>query len=193
MKKAVIGHTTRREVTFVGPFGVGKTTAVRTLSDVPVVNTEVMSSMARPGTRAARRMTTVGLDYGEWMSPEGAVALVGTPGQARFRATRDAGRARASAIVLWMYGQNDYALEETAEWIGVLGTESTWARLTVAVTRMDQSENRPNLEDYRPMLDSFSPAIRLIEGDPRDRDSVIEVVALALQTDYRTKVTSDGQ
>lgn len=191
MKKAVIGHTTRREVTFVGPFGVGKTTAVRALSDVPVVNTDVMSSMARPGTRAARRMTTVGLDYGEWQSPSGAVALLGTPGQARFRTTRDAGRARASAVVLWMYGQNDYALEETAEWIGVLGTEKTWARLTVAVTRLDHDGEHPALEDYRPILDTFSPKIRLTEGDPRDRDSVIQVVNLALAPADRMKVREE--
>lgn len=181
MKNAIVGHTTRREVTFVGPFGVGKTTAVRTLSDVPVVNTDVLSSMARPGTRAARRMTTVGLDYGEWRSPHGPVAVVGTPGQARFRTTRDSARARASAIVLWMYGQNEYALEETAEWIGVLGSsDKTWSRLTVAVTRLDQADNRPSLEDYRPMLDQFSTQIRLTEGDPRERDSVIDVVNLAL-------------
>lgn len=186
--KAVIGHTTKREITFVGPFGVGKTTAVRTLSDVPVVNTEVLSSMARPGTRAARRMTTVGLDYGEWHSPEGTVAIVGTPGQARFRTTRDSARARSSAIVLWMYGQNHYALEETAEWIGVLGTERTWARLTVAVTRLEQETDHPPLEAYREVLDGFSPKIRLIAGDPRDRDSVVEVVNLALATEARRKV-----
>ncbi|MBO3129161.1 GTP-binding protein [Dermatophilus congolensis] len=190
MKKAVIGHTTRREVTFVGPYGVGKSTAVRSLSDIPVVNTEVMSTMARPGGRAARRMTTVGLDYGEWGSNYGAVAVVGTPGQARFQSTRDHARGRASAVVLWMYGQNEYALEETAEWIKVLGNEQTWSRLTVAVTRLDEGENHPALEDYRPVLDSFSPDIRLLAGDPRDRDSVIRVVETALASTKKKKARS---
>ncbi len=187
--KAVIGHTIKREITFVGPFGVGKTTAVQTLSDVPVVNTEVLSSMARPGTRAAKRMTTAGLDYGEWHSPGGTVALVGTPGQARFRTTRDQARVRSSAIVLWMYGQNHYALDETREWIGVLGGPRTWARLTVAVTRLEQDTEHPPLEAYREVLDAFSTRIRLTAGDPRDRDSVISVVSLALAQDASKKVS----
>lgn len=38
---AVVGATTSHQVVFVGPMGVGKTTAVKALSDIPIVSTDV--------------------------------------------------------------------------------------------------------------------------------------------------------
>jgi uncharacterized protein len=179
---AVVGHTTKRQVAFVGPFGVGKTTAVHSISDTPVVTTEVMSSIAaQAGTRASmKRTTTVGLDYGEWHAPEGKIAIVGTPGQARFRTARSSAVPRTTSLVLWCYGQNDYALEETEEWMRFIGNERLWPRLTVAVTRLEMSGG-PSLESYRPMVEKFSPAIQLMAADPRERDQVIGVVRAALR------------
>ena len=39
---AIVGSPSDAEVVFIGPVGVGKTTAVQTLSSVPPINTEVM-------------------------------------------------------------------------------------------------------------------------------------------------------
>lgn len=66
------------KIVFVGPPGVGKSTAIRTLSDFPPVTTEVPSS-------DEERMTTVALDFGEIdLDGDELLRLYGVPGQERF-------------------------------------------------------------------------------------------------------------
>jgi signal recognition particle receptor subunit beta len=63
---------------FIGSPGVGKTTAIRAVSDYPPVSTEV------PSTEEDRN-TTVALDFGELTLEDGDVLrLYGVPGQDRF-------------------------------------------------------------------------------------------------------------
>ncbi len=183
--KAVIGRATVRQVAFVGPFGVGKTTAVRTVSDIPVVSAEVLSSAAVGSqTRVGRKLTTtVGLDYGEWADTHGRpIAVVGTPGQARFGAVRRSATPRSTSIVLWLFGQHDYALDEAQEWLSFLEGDRTMARLTVAVTRLEENIAAPPLAAYRPLVDRISRDIPLLAADPRRRDDVVEVLRAALGT-----------
>ncbi|MGL5853352.1 MAG: hypothetical protein ACRCZD_21425, partial [Phycicoccus sp.] len=46
---AVIGNVAQDRVVFCGPMGVGKTTAVRSVSDVEVANTDVAQATSRHG------------------------------------------------------------------------------------------------------------------------------------------------
>jgi signal recognition particle receptor subunit beta len=171
-------------VAFVGPFGVGKTTAVRVVSDTPVVNTDVLTAVGRlprPGS-PRKRTTTVGLDYGEWFAPDDSVvSVVGTPGQERFITVRRSAEPRSTSIVLWVFGDRPYAVDEAAEWLGYLGDQRTWSRLVVAVTRIDETTPGPRLESFRPMLDGFADGIPLLSADPRERDDVVRVLNVALR------------
>jgi signal recognition particle receptor subunit beta len=186
--KAVIGHAHLRQVAFVGPFGVGKTTAVRSLSDIPVVNTDVLTavgSLPRPGS-PRKRTTTVGLDYGEWHRSDGSVVcLVGTPGQERFVTVRRSAMPRSTSIVLWLFGDQSYAVEEADEWMGYLGDSRTWARMTLAVTRSTDSPDAPALDDYVDMLRRYDPSIPVVAADPRVRADVKRTVLLALRAPLR--------
>ena len=49
-------------ILFAGPMGAGKTTAIRSLSDIPVISTEAMNF---DRTTSDKATTTVALDYGE--------------------------------------------------------------------------------------------------------------------------------
>lgn len=180
-RKMVVGHQIAREVAFVGPYGVGKTTAVRAISNVPVASTEVQTSISFAARRLAgqKTTTTVGLDYGEWRGPAGTVAIYGTPGQARFRTDRDRLVPPTTSLVLWLYGQTDYALGEAEEWLRFLNARNSSGRLTVAVTRLE-IPGGPPLEEYRPLLDSFDPRIGLIAADPREPHDVARTVLTAL-------------
>ncbi|GAB95131.1 hypothetical protein BJY21_004160 [Kineosphaera limosa] len=182
---SVLGSTTQRQVAFVGPLGVGKTTAVRAISDVPVVSTEVIrSSVAVGPKRAAEKpTTTVGIDYGEWVTPDGTrVGVLGTPGQLRFASARSSVVARRASIVLWGFGDRPETVEEMAEWLTRIGDETVWARTIVALTRREAREDEamPNLGDFRARLAPFRPDMPLLEADPRDRDQVVRVVLTAL-------------
>ena len=71
----------RLKIVFSGPMGAGKTQAISSLSDIPVVSTEVMNTDLDTN---AKLLTTVGMDYGELTVDGGAsIGLYGTPGQER--------------------------------------------------------------------------------------------------------------
>lgn len=70
------------KIVFAGTMGAGKTEAIRSLSDIPVLLTEAFNT----DTQSHQKMeTTVGIDYGEVTLEDGVkIGLYGTPGQSRF-------------------------------------------------------------------------------------------------------------
>lgn len=62
--------------------GAGKTTAISALSEIDVINTDVMNTDRSMHHKA---LTTVGIDYGQIiLPPDVKIGLYGTPGQDRF-------------------------------------------------------------------------------------------------------------
>lgn len=71
-----------QKIIIAGPVGAGKTTAVCTMSDIPVVGTEVKAS---DDTKLLKENTTVAMDYGTVaLDGNQKLHLYGTPGQNRF-------------------------------------------------------------------------------------------------------------
>lgn len=176
-----------RQVTFVGPFGVGKTTAVVTVSDTSVATTDVASTAARlRGGRHLKATTTVGLEIGDWTSPDGRlVSVVGTPGQERFDAVRRSAMPRSSAVVLWIFGHHDYAVLDAELWLEFICQDVPRHLLTVAVTRLpDAPEGR--LDEIRAAVRTIDEGIPVVVADPRDRDDVATVLTTALEAVTRT-------
>jgi small GTP-binding protein len=70
------------KVVIVGPFNAGKTTLVKTLSEISMTHEVEVTS---PEERAKKGTTTVGMDFGIVNIGEGyVVRLFGSPGQQRF-------------------------------------------------------------------------------------------------------------
>lgn len=81
-----------------GPVGAGKSTFIRTVSEIEVVDTD---RRATDETKALKQKTTVALDFGKLhFGNNMAVHLYGTPGQARFDFMWDILIRRAHAYVL---------------------------------------------------------------------------------------------
>jgi small GTP-binding protein len=74
-----MGNTYKVVVT--GPFNVGKTEFVRSISDIPIVSTE---RRITDQLRATKEETTVAMDYGQVRLGDDMFHLYGTPGQPRF-------------------------------------------------------------------------------------------------------------
>lgn len=71
------------KIVVTGPFNAGKTTFVKTLSEIDPVNTDRMTS--RPEEAQVKLMTTIAMDYGQVKLKRGVtIRLFGTPGQERF-------------------------------------------------------------------------------------------------------------
>lgn len=70
------------KIVVTGPFAAGKTTLIRTISEITVLSTE---RGITDGTRARKAETTVAMDFGRiTIDRELVLYLFGTPGQERF-------------------------------------------------------------------------------------------------------------
>lgn len=175
-----IGHTHERRVVFVGPFGVGKTTALRTISDIDVVDTDVFTT-ERLASNPEKCGTTVGFDYGEIKLPDGhRIALFGLPGQSRFDAMWKAFLPSAAAVVLWVYGDSPEAERDFSTWLEILRQYVSPEVLSVAVTRMPEPLDDARLNPFYEVLADFNPLAPLITADPRRPQDVRAAVAMAL-------------
>ena len=70
------------KIIFTGPVGAGKTTAITSISDVPLIKTDEAASDM---TKQRKAETTVAMDYGIMnLKDNEKIHLYGTPGQERF-------------------------------------------------------------------------------------------------------------
>ncbi len=193
--KPVLGSRAPRQVAFVGPFGVGKTTAVFTLCGAGVSATEVQSSLVGArGGRHVKPSTTVGLEMGEWTAPDGrSVSIVGTPGQERFDLVRRSAMPRSSGVVLWLFGDHVDAGLDAELWLEFIAKEVPVHKIVVAMTRLVHDEALEiEVEAFRTIIDRLSPSIPLVVADPRERADVEAVMAAALDTPMAFPVEQAG-
>ncbi len=95
------------KIVIAGGFGVGKTTAVSSISEIPPLSTEaaitsVAAEIDRTGEVPAKTTTTVALDFGcITIDRDIKLYLFGTPGQDRFGFMwRDLARGALGALVI---------------------------------------------------------------------------------------------
>lgn len=171
----------RYRLIFAGPVGAGKTTAVRALSDVPPVDTDVpISAGSAEYGDGEKTTTTVGLDYGAWKpTPEIAVALIGVPGQDRFASARRNSSASDTRILLWLRADRESIVDDAAEWLPRFAGDI--GHLVIAMSHCPEGA----IETLRHSLSELLirhglPTSRILAADARDRESVMRVACVAL-------------
>lgn len=182
--KVTIGHKLNFKLVFAGSFGVGKTTAIRSISDIDIVNTDVKSLEITDELLAlGKTTTTVGFDYGELYLPDNkTIALFGLPGQQRFDKvwtnilTKDAG------VILWLYGNHPNSLDECRQWLESLKELKALRFLTVVVTRLPHPTPSLLLQPYRDLVKQYNPYAPVMTADPRNKNQVIQAVMMAIGT-----------
>ncbi len=162
------------KIVVTGPFSAGKTTLIRTISEITVLSTE---RDITDSTRSRKAETTVAMDFGRITIDRDLVLyLFGTPGQDRFDFMWEIlGEGMLGYILLLDASQPDSLTESVA----ILAAFRRMARVpfVVALNRaagLDQAEEdrvRSVLE-----LDEDTP---VVPCDATDRESV-KTVLLAL-------------
>jgi uncharacterized protein len=163
------------KIVVTGPFAAGKTTLIRTISEITVLSTE---RGITDSTRARKSETTVAMDFGRITIDRDLVLyLFGTPGQERFDFMWEILGEGMLGYVVLVDAEREDSLQEAA---GILGAFRRMARVpyVVALNRsngIDDEEERR----IRERLD-LRPDIALLPCDATDKESVKSVLLALL-------------
>ena len=121
---------------FTGPTGAGKTTAIATLSDIPVIITEEKSAHCDP-KHHNKKTITVAMDYGVInLKNKDKIHLYGTPGQERFDFMWDILTIGGLGLILLIDNARTAPLEDMRFFLKVFSQFMTNNKIAIGITRM---------------------------------------------------------
>lgn len=174
------------KIVIVGGFGVGKTTMVRSVSEIRPLNTEEIMTEAGVGIDEAdglvtKTTTTVAFDFGRITLDDTLVLyLFGAPGQERFWFLWDrlfSGTLGAVVLVdTRRVADSWYAIDRLEH-----------HRTPFIVARNNFEEPQHSLEEVRDAL-SLAPDVPLVDCDARDRESSKAVLIALVNHLYRLSI-----
>jgi signal recognition particle receptor subunit beta len=169
------------KVLFVGSPGSGKTSAIRTISDVDVIDTDAKVS---DSTIKRKKTTTVGMDYGRLSLSEDCVLhLYGTPGQERFKFMWDLMVSDlandAQALILLVDNTRNYPFRDIDYYLSEFWDYIVKRHLIIAVTRSDLCAE-PTKAEYQNRLKEKGLFTPIIFIDARKTVDVMDLVISAL-------------
>ncbi len=163
------------KVVVTGPFAAGKTTLIRTISEITVLSTE---RGVTDSTRKRKAETTVAMDFGRITIDRDLVLyLFGTPGQDRFDFMWEILGEGMIGYLLLIDADREDSVQEAA---GILNAFRTMARVPYVVAL-----NRASGDDHalvgrvREELDIPSD-VAIIACDATDKESVKNVLLALL-------------
>ncbi|QYH34808.1 ATP/GTP-binding protein [Salinibacterium sp. M195] len=158
-------------VLFAGPMGSGKTTAIRSLSEIDVVSTEATNT---DRVTADKETTTVALDYGEiTIDDVTKVRLYGVPGQKRFDFMWSILAGRARGLLLLIHNDAPDSITLLLQYLDDFQELSARGAVVIGVTKTDVAE-RPSVADYSSALSVAFPErlIPVFTVDPRNAEEM---------------------
>jgi signal recognition particle receptor subunit beta len=154
-------------VIFAGPMGAGKTTAIRTLSEIDVVSTEAANT---DRATVDKPTTTVALDYGEIrLSEDEKVRLYGVPGQRRFAFMWSILKERACGAIVLVANDGLDPIAGMIEQVKEFRELYDRGGMLVGVTRTDLGAGPPVAHFAAALTEQLpSLAVPVMAIDPRN-------------------------
>ena len=170
------------KIVFAGNMGAGKTEAIKSLSEIPVLATEAFNTDDEAHTKLE---TTVGIDYGEITLDDGIkIGLYGTPGQSRFDFIWPIICQGAIGIILLIDHGIDTPLIELDRYLSTFKLHSR--NIAIGITHTDQHKEKSS-SIYREWLIKNDYSHPLFFIDARQTDDVllmIESLIASLEVNY---------
>lgn len=163
------------KIVVTGPFAAGKTTLIRTISEISVLSTE---KDVTDETRSRKAETTVAMDFGRiTLDSDLVLYLFGTPGQERFDFMWDVLGEGMLGYVLLVDGQRPESLEEAQ---GILAAFRRMAPVPFVVGVNRSRGLDPDGEAQVRSALALDPRTPVVPCDVTDRESVKSVLLALL-------------
>jgi uncharacterized protein len=165
-----------------GCVGAGKTTFIKTISEIDVVDTD---RKATDEVSELKQNTTVSMDFGKLsFSPEMSLHIYGTPGQSRFNFMWDMLIEKADVYILLVAANRPSEFHHARRIMNFMNQRVSIPML-IGVTHSD-SPGAWNVENVALALGYLPDAERppIVPVNPNDRDSVAEAIVTLLETAF---------
>ncbi len=164
------------KIVFTGNMGAGKTTAIRILSDIEVLSTDVMNTAQDVHSKS---LTTVGIDYGKLMLSEDlSLSIYGTPGQERFQFMWKIVAKGALGVIILIDSTTENALYDMNMYIDFYKNEGIEVMI-VGVTHTDLEGSIP-LETFQNSVSSTDSVLPIFAIDARDRNDILFITEVLI-------------
>ena len=174
------------KIVFGGTMGAGKTAAIKSLSDIPVVSTEAVNTDL---DAHSKYLTTVGIDYGEISLEDGTkIGLYGTPGQDRFDFMWTIVCKGAMGTVVLIDHSNPNRLKDLEFYLDAFQKYSN--NIVIGVTHLDEKKEQL-LKIYYDWMTINNCHFPLFAVDARQKDDVLFMIETLIASLEVQSVTTE--
>jgi len=149
--------------------GSGKTTAIQSISTIPLIKTDVAASDM---TKSRKASTTVAMDYGVIDLESGEkIHLYGTPGQERFNFMWDILINGGIGLILLLDNTRAAPFKDMNVFLESFKSFIADTQVAIGVTQMDKS-NKPTIADYHAQIQTHNLKPPIFTVDARVKNDV---------------------
>ena len=158
------------KIVITGPFAAGKTTLIKTISEVAIVGTE---RDVTDDSKAVKQRTTVAMDFGRLtFADDLSLFLFGTPGQRRFEVMWEILSEGMIGFILLVNAADERSVEEGSH---ILDQFRQYADVpyVIGVSHLDEQPDAAEVVFGRVRQALEVPeTVEVIACDPREREDV---------------------
>jgi len=164
------------KLVFTGTTGAGKTTAIKAVSDVDIVQTDVDNTDGS----FKKSKTTVGLDFGLLHLPDGdRLRLFGTPGQERFDFMWKILIKDAFGLIILIDNSRPNPLSDMQVYLEAFKEELSITPCVIGIGRTDENPT-PDLDDFVEQLEKANLVFPVMSVDVREKEDVVMLIEMIL-------------
>ena len=169
------------KIVFAGSMGAGKTEAIKSLSEIPILETEAFNTDVQSHQKT---QTTVGIDYGEITLDDGIkIGLYGTPGWSVIC-------EGAIGVILLLDHNSSNPIAELESYLETFQNYND--NIAIGITHADENKES-SLQQYRNWIKAKGLPYPLFFIDAREEEQILMMVeSLIASLEVKVGLTSKG-